>query len=69
MNFKVAISECGDSLGCYRYCHKDPGCAFSEANYLVTMGEDLNSDPSRPEIEFKLGGTLSTNGSVSFTIT
>ena len=42
----------------------EPKCEADDTELIVTMGIDKRADPSQPEIEFKIGGKLLSNGSV-----
>lgn len=64
-NFPIPVSKCGESLGCFRQCRSEPNCAPDDTDLLVTVGLDDRSDPEYPEMEFKLGGRLASNKSVS----
>ena len=59
------MSDCGDSLGCFRHCKSEPNCQADDTELIVTTGLHSRADPDEPEIEFKLGGKLFSNGSVS----
>ena len=43
----------------------EPKCEADDTELIVTMGIDKRADQSQPEIEFKIGGKLLSNGSVS----
>ena len=43
----------------------EPKCEADDTELIVTMGLDKRADSSQPEIEFKIGGKLLSNGSVS----
>ena len=62
---QIPISECGKSLGCFRHCKTEPECEADDTELIVTMGMDDRADPKQPEIEFRIGGKLFDNKSVS----
>ena len=62
----MTIKECGSKKGCFRYCKTRPKCPAEEAVYMVTIEtENSNDQLESNEVQFKIGGYLTDNKTVT----